>query len=114
MFCARLFLETASAVDMMNVHSASAARRRRERRLRQFLRHERLSVALALSEKKHHTSPSSEDGQGRGGKGGEGERGGGGSRCTTPLSSGCTHPPAGALPAVRGGGAERFMATLSG
>ena len=46
----------ASAVDMMNVDSASAARRRRERRLRQFLRHERLSVAMALSEKKHHTS----------------------------------------------------------
>ena len=46
----------ASAVDMVNVDSASAARRRRERRLRQFLRHERLSVAMALSEKKHHTS----------------------------------------------------------
>ena len=40
----------------MDVDSASAAQRRRERRLRQFLRHERLSVAMALSEKKHHTS----------------------------------------------------------
>ena len=50
-------LQTASAVDvMMDVDSVSAARRRRERRLRQFLRHERLSVAMALSEKKHHTS----------------------------------------------------------
>ena len=47
----------ALAVDMMNVDSApSAARRRRERRLRQFLRHERLTVAMVLSEKKHHTS----------------------------------------------------------
>ena len=46
----------ASAVDMMNVDIASAAQRRRERRLRQFLRHERLSVAMALPEKKHHTS----------------------------------------------------------
>ena len=34
-----------------------AARRRRERRLRQFLRHERLSVALALAEYSHHTAP---------------------------------------------------------
>ena len=50
-------LQTASAVDVsMDIDSASAARRRRERRLRQFLRHERLSVAVALSEKKHHTS----------------------------------------------------------
>ena len=40
----------------MDVDSVSAGRRRRERRLRQFLRHERLSVAMALSEKKHHTS----------------------------------------------------------
>ena len=47
----------ASAVDvMMDADSVSAARRRRERRLRQFLCHERLSVAMALSEKKHHTS----------------------------------------------------------
>ena len=42
-------LQTASAVDVsMDVDSASAARRRRERRLRQFFRHERLSVAMAL------------------------------------------------------------------
>ena len=36
---------------------AAAARRRRERRLRQFLRYERLSVAMALAEMKHHTAP---------------------------------------------------------
>ena len=36
----------------MEVGSApNAARRRRERRLRQFLRHERLTVAMALAEK---------------------------------------------------------------
>ena len=41
----------------MDVDSAlTAAMRRRQRRLRQFLRHERLSVALALAEKLHHTS----------------------------------------------------------
>ena len=34
----------------------SAAARRRQRRLRQFLRHERLSVAMALAESQHHTS----------------------------------------------------------
>ena len=55
-FFVRACFETASAVDMMNVDSASAARRRRDRPLRQFLRHERLRVAMALSEKKHHTS----------------------------------------------------------
>ena len=41
----------------MDVDSApGAAMRRRQRRLRQFLRHERLSVAMALAEKLHHTS----------------------------------------------------------
>ena len=35
---------------------AGAAMRRRQRRLRQWIRHERPSVAMALSEKKHHTS----------------------------------------------------------
>ena len=55
-FVCRLY-GMALAVDMMNVDSApSAARRRRERRLRQFLRHERMTVAMVLSEKKHHTS----------------------------------------------------------
>ena len=44
-----------------------AAKRRRERRLRQFLRHERLPVAMVLSEKKHHTSRGSEEGQDQGG-----------------------------------------------
>ena len=33
-----------------------AARRRRERRLRSWLRHERESVAMALAEQKHHAS----------------------------------------------------------
>ena len=40
----------------MDVDSASAARRRRERRLRLWLRHERMTVAMALAEKLHHTS----------------------------------------------------------
>ena len=36
--------------------AAGATRRRRERRLRQFLRHERPTVAMALAEKLHNTS----------------------------------------------------------
>ena len=35
----------------------SAARRRRERRLRQFLPHERVSVAMAKAESNHHAAP---------------------------------------------------------
>ena len=35
---------------------AGAAKRRRERRLRAMLRHERMTVAMVLSEIKHHTS----------------------------------------------------------
>ena len=42
---------------MHGEHVAGAARRRRERRLRQFLRHERLSVAMALAECTHHAVP---------------------------------------------------------
>ena len=38
-------------------HAAGAARRRRERRLRQFLRHERLTVAMALAEAQHQIAP---------------------------------------------------------
>ena len=37
-------------------HAASAAKRRRERRLRAMLRHERTSVAMALAEFTHHSS----------------------------------------------------------
>ena len=33
-----------------------AARRRRERRLRSFLRHERMAVAMAVAEARHHSS----------------------------------------------------------
>ena len=38
-------------------HAAGAAKRRRERRLRQFLRHERLTVAMLLAESQHHAAP---------------------------------------------------------
>ena len=37
--------------------AAGAAHRRRERRLRSMLRHERMSVAMALAEASHHTAP---------------------------------------------------------
>ena len=37
--------------------NATAAARRRQRRLRQFLRHERLSVTMALAGTQHHTAP---------------------------------------------------------
>ena len=41
---------------MMDVERASAAQRRRGRRLRAALRHERQSIAMALAESQHHTS----------------------------------------------------------
>ena len=41
----------------MDVDSATGAARRRQRRLRQFLRRQRLSVAMALAEYSHHTAP---------------------------------------------------------
>ena len=46
------------AVDMMNVErAAGAAQRRRGRRLRAALRHERQSIAMALAEFTHHSAP---------------------------------------------------------
>ena len=45
--------------------SSGVARRRRERRLRSMLRHERMTVAMALAESTHHSSRG-QDGQGRG------------------------------------------------
>ena len=45
-------------VDMMNVERVTgAAQRRRGRRLRAALRHERQSIAMALAELTHHTAP---------------------------------------------------------
>ena len=46
------FMMSNSRVDI----AAGAARRRRER-LRSMLRHERMSVAMALAEVSHHTAP---------------------------------------------------------
>ena len=46
------------AVDMLlhGERDTGAARRRRERRLRSMLRHERMTVAMALAEFSHHSS----------------------------------------------------------
>ena len=56
-----LFLSRQSVEPMWSVpsaeHAAGAAKRRRERRLRQFLRHERLTVAMLLAETNHHAAP---------------------------------------------------------
>ena len=38
-------------------HAAGAAMRRRQRRLRSWLRHERMTVAMTLAEMTHHTAP---------------------------------------------------------
>ena len=38
-------------------HATGAARRRRERRLRAYLRYARMSVEIALTEASHHTAP---------------------------------------------------------
>ena len=40
-----------------NAEDAGTAKRRRERRLRQFLRRERLTVAMLLAETQHHAAP---------------------------------------------------------
>ena len=68
---------TATAVDC-----GVATWRPRQRCLIQFLRHGRLSVAMALSETKHK-SHEARQGQGRGV----------GTRCTTRTRSGASHPP---------------------
>ena len=49
----------ASVVDMPDVDHAGSgsARRRRERRLRAYLRYARMSVAMALAEVNHHSAP---------------------------------------------------------
>ena len=44
-------------MDPSGQPSRSAAQRRRERRLRSMLWHERMSVAMALAEKLHHSDP---------------------------------------------------------
>ena len=49
------------AVDMMNVErdrdgGTGIARHRRQRRLRSFLRHERMAVAMALADRLHHSA----------------------------------------------------------
>ena len=41
----------------MAEHAAGAAKRRRERRLRQWLRHERMTVAMVVAEATHHSAP---------------------------------------------------------
>ena len=51
-----LLLSQAGAMFGARDDGEGAARRRRERRLRSWLKHERLSVAMALSEYKHHSS----------------------------------------------------------
>ena len=61
-FCT--FMWTASMAE-----HAGAAKRRRERRLRQFLRHERQTVAMLLAETQHHAAPR---GQNKARSGGEG------------------------------------------
>ena len=56
-FCGAFFVEPLVGDIMADVaHAASAAKRRRERRLRAMLRHERRSVAMALAEFTHHSS----------------------------------------------------------
>ena len=44
-----------SAVDMMNVDGAGAAKRRRERRLRSWMRHEQMTVAAEFAAALHHS-----------------------------------------------------------
>ena len=51
-----MFLNPADGSCADRVLGSSAARRRRERRLRSMLRHERMTVAIALAEFSHHST----------------------------------------------------------
>ena len=51
------FFNTLMLSNMAVDSAPGAAMRRRQRRLRQFLRHERLTVAMALAEATHHAAP---------------------------------------------------------
>ena len=51
-----LFLRHLLNMDLSEQPSWSAGQRRRQRRLRSWLRHERMTVAVALAERTHHSS----------------------------------------------------------
>ena len=51
------FLSVEPMWSARDAEDAGTAKRRRERRLRQFLRHERLTVAMLLAETNHHAVP---------------------------------------------------------
>ena len=51
------FLSVETMWSARNAKDAGTAKRRRERRLRQFLHHERLTVAMLLAETQHHAAP---------------------------------------------------------
>ena len=53
---ALFFCVTCCGMDLSEQPSSGAAQRRRQRRLRSMLRHERMSVAMALAEMLHHSS----------------------------------------------------------
>ena len=55
-FCAGDFCCACMMSTNVGVDTATAAARRRQRRLRSWLRHERMTVAMTLAEKLHHTS----------------------------------------------------------
>ena len=58
--CSRFVQVTFCCAFMMltaGVDTATAAARRRQRRLRSWLRHERMTVAMTLAEMSHHTAP---------------------------------------------------------
>ena len=58
-FCSELFFTLPSVIDMPlhGEFAVGAAMRRRQRRLRSWLRHERMTVAMTLAELTHHTAP---------------------------------------------------------
>ena len=50
------FASPAVGMDLSEQPGSGAAQRRRQRRLRSWLRHERMTVAMALAERTHHSS----------------------------------------------------------
>ena len=61
-----LFFRHLLRMDLSEQPSSGAAQRRRQRRLRSWLRHERMTVAMALAESTHHAAPRTDECEGRG------------------------------------------------
>ena len=69
-FLVNFVVEPTRAKDAERDGCTGSARRRRERRLRQWNRHERMTDAMALAESTHHSAPRGQKTARTGGEGG--------------------------------------------